>query len=103
MGSNHFGIHQIRSPTMVMSAGTSSIRTRNASAKTPMASSKPIDLIMGSSSSAKPLKTPIMITAAAETTRALCWKPSTTAARAPSRLREPWTNDSRIRVTRKTS
>ena len=56
-------------------------------------------LMIGSLPRAKPAKTPIMMTAAAVTTRALCWNPMTTAWRAGV----PWTYASRIRVTRKTS
>ena len=84
---------------MAITAGTIVIRTRKASASTPTASAKPMVLMIGSSPMAKPPKTPTMMMAAAVTTRALCWKPITTAWRAG----EPWTYSSRIRVTRKTS
>lgn len=80
--SSHFGSHQMRSPTIAITAGTISIRTRKASARTPTARPKPIILIVTSSPRAKPAKTPNMITAAAVTTRALCENPSTTACRA---------------------
>ena len=75
------------------------MRTMKASARTPKASDRPIDLTIGSLSRTKPPKTPIMISAAATTTRALWPKPVTIASRGLA----PWTKASRIRETRNTS
>ena len=80
-------------------AGTSVIRTTNASISTPIARPKPIVLMIGSSTSMKPPKTAAMISAAAVTTRAPCPTPSTVAA-VGSR---PCTNSSRTRDTMNTS
>jgi hypothetical protein len=65
------GIHQARVPSSAITAGTSVIRTMNASASTPTASDRPIDLTIGSSVSRKAPKTAVMIIAAAVTTRPL--------------------------------
>ena len=46
-----------------MIAGTRESRTTNASTRTPNASAKPIDLMIGSSTSMKPANTEIMISA----------------------------------------
>jgi D-glucuronyl C5-epimerase-like protein len=65
------GSHQARRPSSAMTAGTSVIRTTNASASTPNASERPIDFTIGSSSRRKAPKTAVMMTAAAVTTRPL--------------------------------
>ncbi len=89
----------MRSPTRSITAGTIVIRTRKASARTPTASAKPSVLMMNWSPVMKPAKTPVMMIAAAVTTRALCVNPWRTASCAEL----PWTYSSRIRETRKTS
>ncbi len=59
-------------------AGTSVIRTRNASASTPNASARPIDLIAGWPPKMKLPNTKIMMIAAAVTTRAPAVNPDST-------------------------
>ena len=82
-----------------MMAGTSVIRTRNASNAIPTASPRAIDLIVGPLSGTKAKKTKNMMRAAAVTTRAPFAKPCSTA-----NLASPvFTYSSRIPETRKTS
>ena len=75
------------------------MRTTNASMATPMARAKPIDLMIGSSTSMKPAKTEVMISAAAVTTRAPWPMPLMVASVGVA----PCTKSSRIRDTRNTS
>src|SRR5436309_3528337 len=89
--SSSRGSHRALWPSRDMTAGTSVMRTRNASAGTPKARDTPIDFTIGSSSSTKPPKTPIMISAAAVTTRPLWPKPVTIDSFArPGRAYDHW-------------
>ncbi len=97
--SSQPGRAQVRRPRSDIRAGPTSIRTRNASMSTPVASAKPIDFTTVSDENTKPAKTLAMMIAAATTTRELCRNPSTTASSGSA----PCTWASRIRVTRKTS
>ena len=80
--SRRRGIHHARSPSRARTAGTSVIRTPNASTNTPTARPRAIGLIVESPSGTKAANTAIMITAAAVTTRALEVNPVVTACRA---------------------
>jgi hypothetical protein len=83
--SSRFGIHHALAPSSASTAGTSVIRTRNASTNTPTASPRAIGLIVELPCGMKAANTEIMITAAAVTTRALEMKPVRMACRARSR------------------
>ena len=75
--ASHFGSHQAARPASAMAAGTSVMRTRNASKATPIASANAIALIAPEPSGTNAKKTKNMMSAAAVTTRAACWKPCT--------------------------
>ena len=87
--SSQRGSHQAERPSRASTAGTSVIRTRKASTKTPTANPKPIVLIGPSPSGTKAANTANMITAAATTTREDETNPSSTAREASARVAEP--------------
>lgn len=80
-----------------MSAGMMSIRTTNASRRTPTARAKPIGRIVALSENMNPPKTETITMAAAVTTDRAARTPRTTATRAGA----PWTYASRIPDVRK--
>ena len=97
--SSQAGIHQFQRPSIVIVAGTRTIRTRVASRAIATAIPTPSCLTTTSTSVAKPRKTATMIAAAAEITRPVEESPRTTL---------PWASpvssqSSRIRESRKTS
>ena len=99
MRPSHFGIHHAALPNRVMSAGTSVMRTRNASNAMPTASPRAMPLMVPPPSGTNAKKTKNMMSAAAVTTRAPFAKPTATARRAsPNR-----TYCSRMPETRNTS
>ena len=65
------GIHQARLPSSTITAGTMVMRTMNASASTPKASDRPIDLVIGLGARMNAANTAVMMIAAAVTTRPL--------------------------------
>ena len=77
--SSHFGIHQLRSPSSSIVAGTSTMRTMVASISTAIARPRPNSLSWRSSPRAKAANTQNMISAAAVMTRAVAARPSATA------------------------
>ncbi len=93
------GMLQARSPRSASTAGTSVMRTMNASTKTPTASPSAITLMLGSPSGTKAANTANMMSAAAVTTFALPTNPRRIAVCASA----PCTYSSRMRETRKTS
>ena len=99
MRSSHLGIHQLRSPSSCITAGTSTIRTSVASRKIAEASPMPNSLRKTSGAARKARKTTTMIAAAAVITRAVFARPSATALRTFRSLRY----SSRMREIRKTS
>ena len=76
-GKGHLGSHQAPRPASAIAAGTSVMRTRNASNATPIASANAMPLMTPVPSGTKAKKTKNMMSAAAVTTRAACWKPCT--------------------------
>ena len=97
--ASHFGSHHAPRPARAIAAGTSVMRTRNASKATPIASANAMPLMAPDPSGTKAKKTKNMIRAAAVTTRAACWKPCTIDERGCF----VFTNSSRMPDTRKTS
>ena len=88
------GIHQLRSPSSSIVAGTSSIRTMVASISTAMERPRPNSLTTRSDSPMKLPKTTTMIAAAAVITRAVEANPSATEARlSPVRSHSSRTRD----------
>ena len=91
-----------------MTAGTSVMRTTNASIAMPTARPSAIGLSVASPSGTNAAKTANMMTAAAVTTRADAVNPERTVPTASARSAPPararaWTKSSRMRETRNTS
>ena len=97
--SSQRGIHQLRSPSSCITAGTSTIRTIVASIRIAAAMPMPISFRNTSGLSAKAPNTATMISAAAVITRAVRASPSVTACE----VERPDRNSSRTRLSRNTS
>ena len=97
--SSQRGIHQLRSPSSCITAGTSTIRTIVASIRIAAAMPMPISFRNTSGLSAKAPNTATMISAAAVITRAVRASPSVTACE----VDRPDRNSSRTRLSRNTS
>ena len=97
--SSHAGIHQVRSPSIVSSAGTIVMRTINASVRIAMPSSRPNSFVTRSSPIVKEKNTELMISAAATITRPTPAMPSTSERR----VSLPRRCSSRTRLIRNTS
>ena len=74
------GSHHACRPSITITAGTSVIRTRKASTKTPMARPNAICWMVAVPLGMKATKTLTMMSAAAVTTRAEAWNPRVTAS-----------------------
>ena len=97
--SSHFGIAQVRSPSIARSDGTSVRRIRSASVRIATPSSKPNSFDTRSGASKKEKNTDDMISPAAAMTRPTPATPSLTA----STVLAPWTCSSLTRLIRNTS
>ena len=94
--SSQAGSHQFQRPSMVIVAGTRTIRTAVASSTIATAIPKPSILTTASASVAKPRNTATMIAAADEMTRPVEARPRTTLPRAsPVRSQSSRTRESR--------
>lgn len=97
------GAHQLNRPITCMKAGTSSIRTRVASASTASARPSPNIRMNETSAAISAAKEIDMISAAAVMTRAVCVNPSATLSSLSALVRPERTQYSWMRASRKTS